>query len=276
MPSVVIFVFGEKPQTVLLEGTEFLIGRSDKADICLPHEAVSRSHATIVQEDRAFKIVPMNVSNSIVLNGKDLEGPTTLPDEAELQFGPFLVLFSRQERPPSSFLGDRPFRFEMKCEACGWSGLLSGFKTGRNCPRCGGKEFVDVDGFARSEAARDATGPTSYASPAELAALARKVKAANRTKVARMRPVVGLPSEVFLDQQVPVVFGKPDQSNMPVKTWLRFGPPAEIRWESGRYVAIHEGKFPGMKVNGTSTRRAPIQDGDTVEIGGQLFNVSTE
>jgi hypothetical protein len=276
MPSAVIFAFGEKPQIVRLQGTEYLVGRSENADICLPHDSVSRTHATIVKEDSSYRIVPMNVSNAIILNGKELDGPATLPDEAELQFGPFLVLFSRQNVPPSSLVGGRPFRFEMKCTGCGWSGLISGYKTGQTCPRCAGKDFVDVDSEQRSAAARDSTGPTSYVSIAEMNKLMEQVKVASRTKIVRMKQVEGLPKDIFLEQDRVVVFGKPGESNMPVKTWLRWGAPAEIRWRSDHYAIEHKGGFPGLKVNGNKTKFATIKDGDTIEIGSVLFNVSTE
>jgi rubredoxin len=276
MPAVVIFEFGQKPQTVILDGSEWLIGRSENADICLPNETVSRSHATIVEEHGRFKVVPMNVGNTTVVNGKTIDGPTKLPEGAELLLGPYLLLFTRAAKPPASFVGKQPFRFEMRCQDCHWQGLLSGHKGGQRCPQCGSTTFVNVDDAARSEQARVQAGPTSYVSVDEMKKLADQLKAAKRTKVVRMSKVLGLPASAFLEEDAPTVFGKPDQSNMPVQVSFRWGKPPEIRWMQGRYVLDAPGWLPGVKVNGVKTKRAAVKDGDTIEVGGHFFSISTE
>lgn len=58
----------EVGRRITLDGAEYLLGRSSKADILLDMESASRHHATIVQTDRGFELRDQGSTNGTFVN----------------------------------------------------------------------------------------------------------------------------------------------------------------------------------------------------------------
>lgn len=62
----------------LYEGIQLTIGRSSTNQICLPHQHVSRQHASIEYRDGMFMLSDMNSANGTFLNDQIVQSPMPL------------------------------------------------------------------------------------------------------------------------------------------------------------------------------------------------------
>lgn len=73
------------------EDGEFVLGRSQQADIVLPADNVSRRHARLfVQDGRCF-IEDLGAANGVWMAGQRLTQPTELPRSAQVRIGDFYL-----------------------------------------------------------------------------------------------------------------------------------------------------------------------------------------
>ncbi|MGD0197659.1 MAG: DUF3662 and FHA domain-containing protein [Solirubrobacteraceae bacterium] len=70
-----------------------VIGRSPEADLVLSSSEVSRRHAEIVPEDRAWLLVDLGSTNGIRLNARPVGVPTQLTDGDVIEVGPYELTF---------------------------------------------------------------------------------------------------------------------------------------------------------------------------------------
>lgn len=73
------------------EDGEFIIGRSQQADIVLPADNVSRRHARLFTVDGRCYIEDLKAANGIWLNGKRIYNVTELPRSAQVRIGDFFL-----------------------------------------------------------------------------------------------------------------------------------------------------------------------------------------
>lgn len=76
----------DKPLSVKVEDTPFIIGRDEDADMKLSDESVSRFHATIIYENGFLYISDQSSSNGTYLNGRRIQ-KERLKDKDILRMG---------------------------------------------------------------------------------------------------------------------------------------------------------------------------------------------
>jgi pSer/pThr/pTyr-binding forkhead associated (FHA) protein len=73
------------------EDGEFIVGRSQQADIVLPADNVSRRHARLFTVDGRCYIEDLKAANGVWLNGKRIYNITELPRSAQVRIGDFFL-----------------------------------------------------------------------------------------------------------------------------------------------------------------------------------------
>ena len=86
----------EPPRTVTLEKNEVVIGRSDKADVVLINELLSRRAIRIVEENGVFFLNDGSANGSFI-NGVHAWGKRTFAEGDEIRVGPFTLRVHRQQ-----------------------------------------------------------------------------------------------------------------------------------------------------------------------------------
>jgi serine phosphatase RsbU (regulator of sigma subunit) len=76
------------------------IGRSARADLCIPDAFASRLHAEVRQEGDAFWLVDLGSANGTRLNNVPVTGSVPLPSGSEIQIGETRIEFESDARPP--------------------------------------------------------------------------------------------------------------------------------------------------------------------------------
>ena len=73
---------GHSDEIVKLEGSSWIIGRTDESDIAVPLPVVSRTHFQIYKKGQSYHIKDLKSSNGTFLNGDKLEANTSTPLES--------------------------------------------------------------------------------------------------------------------------------------------------------------------------------------------------
>ncbi len=79
------------------------IGRSARADLCIPDAFASRLHAEVRQEGDSFWLVDLGSANGTRLNGAPVTTTLPLISGGEIQIGETRIAFESDQRPPVSF-----------------------------------------------------------------------------------------------------------------------------------------------------------------------------
>lgn len=79
------------------------IGRSARADLCIPDAFASRLHAEVRQEGDNFWLVDLGSANGTRLNGTPVNGTVPLISGGEIQIGETRIEFESDVRPSVSF-----------------------------------------------------------------------------------------------------------------------------------------------------------------------------
>ncbi|MFT3745375.1 MAG: SpoIIE family protein phosphatase [Pyrinomonadaceae bacterium] len=79
------------------------IGRSARADLCIPDAFASRLHAEVRQEGDNFWLVDLGSANGTRLNGTPVTTTLPLATGGEIQIGETRIEFESDARPPISF-----------------------------------------------------------------------------------------------------------------------------------------------------------------------------
>jgi predicted component of type VI protein secretion system len=87
----------EPPRTVTFDKSEVFIGRSDKADIVLVNELLSRRAIRIVEEDGMFFLNDGSANGSFI-NGVHAWGKRAFVEGDEIRVGPFTLRVHRQQK----------------------------------------------------------------------------------------------------------------------------------------------------------------------------------
>lgn len=89
--------------TFELTQDETVIGRHPECTLQIQSNMVSRKHARVVKQNGAFLVEDMGSGNGTFVNGKKIEGPTSLSHEDRIKLGPVLLRFESPLAP-----GERP------------------------------------------------------------------------------------------------------------------------------------------------------------------------
>lgn len=79
-------------KTLDLAGEAQVIGRSEAADLVIPHPEVSQRHARIVFQEGRYLIEDLGSTNGTFLNGKPVGGLQALQEGDEIALGPNVIL----------------------------------------------------------------------------------------------------------------------------------------------------------------------------------------
>jgi phosphoserine phosphatase RsbU/P len=79
------------------------IGRSARADLCIPDAFASRLHAEVRQEGDNYWLVDLGSANGTRLNGTPVNGTLPLQTGGEIQIGETRIEFESEARPQISF-----------------------------------------------------------------------------------------------------------------------------------------------------------------------------
>ena len=260
MPTFVVHQPGKDPESRFVEGDELPIGRDPKSALVLRNASVSRRHALVERgEGDTYSIAPVKDSNEVIVNGKEIGGPTVIEEGAQIQIAEFYVVFSKQAEAPEGYLVEGGFEYDAECDDCGFAQPVSPLSDAPSCERCGCSTLVRSSDRQNQATARESS----------------QVGAANKSLLQRL--VGGGPKgESFaLHQDQPCTLGKNGRATISIEGFM-IGTPAEICWEDGAYTVQKTGFFPGIKLNGESTRWAQLQHGDEIRIGANAFRFVVE
>ncbi len=102
MAQLIILQEGEAT-TFELTDDETVIGRHPECNLQINSNMVSRKHARVTKDSSGYLVEDMGSGNGTFVNGKKIEGPTTLNHEDRIKLGPVLLRFES-----STGLGQRP------------------------------------------------------------------------------------------------------------------------------------------------------------------------
>jgi len=92
--AILTLVFGRDILgTYGIEKDKMIIGRGDDADVEINNLAVSRHHAAVEKNDGVFTVSDLGSNNGTYVNGKRINGPTTLSFGDEIGIGKHVLVF---------------------------------------------------------------------------------------------------------------------------------------------------------------------------------------
>ena len=267
MPTIIIHELHKPPRAQTFEQNKIIIGREDACDIVLTHTSVSRQHAQIfLASDHNYYVQMISQKNPILANGQIISEHTCLQEGHELQFGPYLIYFSKESKPLSKYMQQKTHLYEAECRGCGWQGTLSEHTRNPQCPRCGHSDFSKEEDMFANPLANERT---STLDAAALARLHKSTKTAKTARIERVIAIPGKPSKINLTESTVVVIGGND-SDLPFKG-LRVGGTATVSWSGSNFIVKSEGFLPKLKINGQVKEMAPLKNGDVLQMGGTEF-----
>lgn len=81
---------------------ETVLGRDPSADVCVEHPSVSRRHARLSIEAGRARLQDLGSRNGTFLNGRRIDGPTDIREDAIVGLGPVTLLFCVWRAPAST------------------------------------------------------------------------------------------------------------------------------------------------------------------------------
>ncbi len=283
MPTFVIQTLGRPPHKVSSDKSPLRIGRDDDNDIVLPDETVSRSHAEVVRGlDGRWGVRCLSETNPVVVNGRLTPEKVVLSEGDEILVGgAFVMIFSENATEADRYVNaDAAFQ-RSRCTGCDWEGLVSKLRANPTCPRCNGKEFVDVDPYAgeakRTPSKSDSKAPrlqTAAVTPESAKKMMRAIRTANRSRLERLDGQGGEAGRVDLAEDKSVVLERSGDATTGLRGFA-FGS-ISIAWNGQRYSAESAMIFPAMRVNGEKAKSADLFSGDVITVGSNTFKFVTE
>ncbi len=85
-----------------LEGENFVVGRSSKADLTIPDRSMSRMHARFYQDQGKWFVEDLGSRNGTLLGGRPVDHPLRLDHGAVIQVGSTSITLREATRPASS------------------------------------------------------------------------------------------------------------------------------------------------------------------------------
>jgi predicted component of type VI protein secretion system len=272
MITLIVHELNKKPKSKSFEQNIVVIGREEAADLILTDVSVSRQHAKVFfAQDGQHYVQMISDKNPILVNGDVIAEHTVLQEGDELQFGPYLIYFSKMNDVQKKYMQEKTHRYEAQCRSCDWLGVLSVHAANPACPRCGGKNFVRTDDLAHSPMASERTTTLNLSDLTKLNAATRTAKNA---RVERMQQEAGKQTKIHLTEEKSILIGGVD-SDFPIGG-LRLGGTATIFWDGNNFVVTSEGFRPKLKINGRERTKANLKNGDVLNMGKSDFRFVVE
>jgi len=232
MPKMSLLLGRKTMQVFDFEQPIIVVGRGEDTDILIDNPSMSRRHAQFRQEGAGWVVEDMGSSNGTFLNGERIEGAHPVEIGTEVAFGKFSIIFGKA-------VGDQPAA----------------------APAAPGAAFDRAPAAPTMPAAVEGTMHIKGHEVKEL------LKDAERKKRAHLVwEAGGQRGQHYLSEAPAALFGTDDLCDVRVPKGpqhhlliMNTDKGCDVRW-----LAI----FGSVTVNGKSTKRASLKNGDVVEAKG--------
>lgn len=112
-----------KGKTILVAKPQYVVGRGEKCQLRLNHEAISRHHCAFLLTDEHVLLKDLGSRNGTLVNGAKIEKKTKLKTGDEIQFGP--LSFSVEITDAAGKVIAAETKAKAESESSGDSGVIS-------------------------------------------------------------------------------------------------------------------------------------------------------
>ncbi len=228
MPKMSLLLGRKTMQVFDLDQASIVVGRGEDADILIDNPSMSRRHAEFRQEGAAWVVEDLGSSNGTFMNGERIEGAQPVDVGTEVAFGKFSIVFGKA-------VGEDPPAAAPAAPAARPAAPAAAAVEGT----------MHIKGHEVQELLKDAE---------------RKRRAHLVWESGGQR------GQHYLSEAPAVLFGTDDLCDVQVPKGpahhlliMNTNAGCDVRWL---------GTFGSVDVNGKSTKRASLNDGDVVECKG--------
>jgi hypothetical protein len=151
--------------------------------------------------------------------------------------------------------------------------MASAFRHDSPCPRCGAATVEPAEAPADVDASMlNETAGTRVMTEVEVRSSARVVRDAKRAVLVCTDRRGG---RRVLSESEPTHVSK-NSSELPLRGFLLIGDGFTLRWDGHTWNLQSDMFWPGVKVNGATVKATRLRVGDTIEVGSNRYELSTE
>jgi pSer/pThr/pTyr-binding forkhead associated (FHA) protein len=274
MPTFVIHAIGQPSKKITIDKGPIRVGRDPGNQLVLGDKTVSREHARFETDlARRWYVACVSETNPVVVDGKMVTKRKYVAEGAEILVGKeHLVIFCANDATAARHLGETVVK--TSCKKCDWAGTLRTAARDPVCPDCGSRDLLAENAYAKEREIENAKeGATSLMSPGQLGQILGRLKAAKRSHLERADGHA--PARKDLSETEALQLGARDETGLKL-FGLMLGRGVKIAWDGTQFVAESAMWFPGMKVNGTRAKAAPLKHGDIIRVGANRFRFSID
>jgi hypothetical protein len=159
------------------------------------------------------------------------------------------------------------------CQRCWWTGMASVLRTDSPCPRCGAATVEPAEAPADVDAAMlTETAGTRVMTDVEIRSSARVIRDAKRAVLVCTDERGG---RRVLSESSPTAVSK-GTSELPLRGFFLMGEGFTLSWDGHTWTLQSEMFWPAVRVNGAVVKATRLRVGDTIEVGSNRFQLSTE
>jgi len=225
-----------RPELLVLDGDELVVGRDPGADLCLDHPLVSGFHCRILVGRQHVTVEDLESRNGTLVNGQPVR-QAVLSDGDTLRIGPWSLEYV------DDILGDR-------------LGLDRRLSTLPRRPIRSRRTAVEDE--------MEVPSGTFVADVETLLRLAGQDRIRSR---ARLVPEAGGPSAVVGADRLEVG----GRGHVLASGWFCGGIAAELRWDGARHTIVRRMFLASVRVNGQRCSRRRLVHGDRVMVGRTAY-----
>ena len=230
MPKMSLLLGRKTMQVFDLDQSSIVVGRGEDTDILIDNPSMSRRHAEFRHEGDGWVVEDLGSSNGTFIGEERLEGPRAVQEGTEVAFGKFSVVFGKV---------------------------------------VGQDEAAPA--AAATPAAAPATAPAMHAAEGTMHIKGHEVQELLKDAERKRRAHVvwesgGQKGQHYLSEAPAALFGTDDLCDVRVPTGpkhhlliMNTNDACDVRWLAA---------FGAIKVNGQSTKKASLKDGDVVDVKG--------
>lgn len=274
MPAFLVYRLGLPMRRVTIDTPPIRVGRDPENDIVVANDTVSREHAAFMQDERRqWHVSCVSGSNPIVVDGLLVATSAPVSDMAEVVVGnDCLIVFVLNPANASHLMEHRQLQ-QVVCQRCWWTGMASAFRQDSPCPRCGATTVEPAEAPADVDAAMlNETAGTRVMTEVEVRSSARVIRDAKR---AVLVCIDGRGGRRVLAEAEPTRVSK-TSTELPLQGFWLMGDGFTLAWDGHTWNLQSEMFWPGVKVNGVSTRATRLRVGDVIEVGRNRYELTTE
>ena len=228
MPKMSLLLGRKTMQVFDLDQSSIVVGRGEDTDILIDNPSMSRRHAEFRQEGDGWLVEDLGSSNGTFIGGERLEGPRAVEEGTEVAFGKFSIVFGKAVGQDAAAPAAAPARAPAAAPAMG-----------------GAEGTMHIQGH-------------------EVQALLKDAERKRRAHL--VWEAGGQRGQHYLSEAPAALFGTDELCDVRVPAGpkhhlliMNTNEACDVRWLAA---------FGAIKVNGRSTKKASLKDGDVVEAKG--------